>query len=114
MLTKDEILNADDQQTKVINVPEWGGEVKIAIMSGFARDRFESSLVGTNGGTNMQNIRAKLVAASAVDDNGELLFSDKDILKLGKKSSIALDRVFSVAQEFNKISDNDVDELAKN
>ncbi|MCP3852696.1 MAG: hypothetical protein GY694_21085, partial [Gammaproteobacteria bacterium] len=92
----------------------WGGDVKIAAMSGFARDRFEGSLLGSNGGTNMQNIRAKLVAASVVDDGGELMFSDADILKLGKKSSIALDRVFSAAQDLNKITDSDVDELAKN
>ena len=83
-------------------------------MSGFARDRFESSLVGTGGGANMQNIRAKLVAASVVDEDGELMFSNNDIIKLGKKSSVALDKVFSAAQELNKITDSEVDELAKN
>ena len=114
MLTKDDILNADDQKTMVVDVPEWGGEVTIAIMSGFARDRFEASLIGKGGATNMQNVRAKLVAASIVDDKGELMFSGGDILKLGKKSSVALDRVFSAAQEFNKITDEDVDDLAKN
>jgi hypothetical protein len=114
MLTKDQILDADDQQTEIVNVPEWGGDVKIAVMSGFARDRFEASIVGTGGGTNMQNIRAKMCAASIVDENSELMFSDKDIQKLGKKSSAALDRVFSAAKKLNKMSDDDVEELAKN
>ena len=114
MLTKDDILNADDQQTEIVNVPEWGGEVTIAIMSGFARDRFEGSIVGANGGTNMVNVRAKLVVASVVDEKGDLMFSDSDITRLGKKSSIALDRVFSASQALNKITDSEVDELAKN
>ncbi len=114
MLSKDDILNFDDQQTEIIPIPEWGDEVTIAVMSGFARDRFEASLIGTNGGTNMQNIRAKLVAASVVDKDGELMFSNADILKLGKKSSVALDRIFSAAQSLNKITDAEVDELAKN
>lgn len=114
MLTKKDILDADDQLTKTVNVPEWGGEVTIAIMSGFARDRFEASLIGSNGGTNMQNIRAKLVTASIVDGKGDLMFSDTDIIKLGKKSSVALDRVFSAAQDLNKITDVEVDDLAKN
>lgn len=114
MLTKDDILNADDRDFKVINVPKWGGDVTISVMSGFARDRFESSLIGANGGQNMQNIRAKLVAACLVDSDGNLLFSENEILKLGNKSSVALDIVFSAAQELNKITDSEVDELAKN
>lgn len=114
MLTKDQILNADDIQTKVIDVPEWGGEVTIKSMSGFYRDRFENSLVGKNGGANMQNVRAKLVAASIVDDKGDVMFSEKDITKLGSKSGDALDRVFAVAKSINKITDDEVKELAKN
>lgn len=114
MLTKDDIFNADDKIIKVVEVPEWGGQVTIAMMSGFARDRFEASLIGPNGGTNMVNIRAKLVAASVVDENNELMFSDQDVIKLGKKSSAALDRIFRAAQDLNKISDSDVDDLAKN
>ena len=114
MLTKEQILNADDRKTKVIYVEEWGDDVTIKQMSGFSRDRFEGSLLGANGGTNMQNVRAKLVAASIVDDKGELMFSDADVLKLGNKSSAALDFVFSAAQSFNKITDADVDDLAKN
>lgn len=114
MLSKDEILNANDKKTMVVDVPEWGGQVTIAIMSGFARDQFESQLVGANGGTNMQNVRAKLVAASIVDEKGELMFNSQDVVKLGKKSGAALDRIFSAAQKFNKITDDEVEQLAKN
>jgi hypothetical protein len=114
MLTRDEILNIDDRITEVVQVPEWKDEVTIAAMSGFARDRFEASIVGNSGGANMQNIRAKLCAASIVDENGELMFSEKDVVKLGKKSSAALDRIFSAAQKLNRISDDDVEDLAKN
>ncbi len=114
MLSKDAILNFDDQQTEIIPIPEQGDEVTIAVMSCLARDRFEASLIGTNVETNMQNIRSKLVAASMVDEDGELMFSNADILKLGKKSSVALDRIFSAAQSLNKITDAEVDELAKN
>ncbi|RKZ99312.1 MAG: hypothetical protein DRQ47_11270 [Gammaproteobacteria bacterium] len=114
MLTKDEILNAQDTETQTIKVKEWGGEVTIAVMSGFARDKFEASIVGKNGTSNMSNIRSKLVASSIVDEKGDLMFTDADIIKLGKKSSIALDRIFTAAQSLNKITDDDVDELAKN
>lgn len=114
MLTKEQIYKAQDIETKVIPVPQWGGEITIATMSGSARDKFDAGLIGKNGGTNMINIRSKLVAASIVDENGELIFSDADIIKLGKKSSIALGEIFKAARELNKMDDEEIDELAKN
>lgn len=114
ILSRDQILKAEDTQTETVSVPEWGGEVIVRTMTGHARDRFESQIVGKNGGTDMNNIRAKLAAATIVDDKGELLFSENDVAKLGKKSAAALDRVFVAAQRLNRISDSDVEELAKN
>ena len=114
MLTKDQILNAEDKQTEIVHVPEWGGDVKIAMMSGFSRDEFEGSLVGANGGSNMSNVRAKLVAACVVDEDNKIMFTAKDIAKLGQKSGAALDRIFSAAKKLNKIDNDDVEELAKN
>jgi len=114
LLTKEQILQASDLKSELVQVPEWGGEVKVAVMSGTARDRLEASIVGKNGGQNLQNVRAKYVAASLVDDNGDLIFSETDISALGKKSAAALDRVFEVAQRLNHISDADVEALAKN
>jgi hypothetical protein len=114
ILSKEQILTADDNKTTTVDVPEWGGSVIISTMSGFARDQFEGSLVGKNGGTNISNVRAKLAAATIVDEAGNLLFTDKDVAALGKKSSAALDRVFEASQKLNKISDGDVEELAKN
>ncbi len=114
LLTKDDILKQDDLKFEVVNVPEWGGEVRVCTMSGFARDRFEAGIMGKNGGLNTQNIRAKLACATVVDDAGNLLFEEKDIIKLGNKSCAALDRVFAAAQRLNMISNVDVEGLAKN
>lgn len=114
LLKKEQILAAKDSRYRDIEVPEWGGTVRIQSMSGFARDRFEASIIGNNGGTNTTNIRAKLAAATIIDENGELLFTEADIAKLGKKSCAALDRIFEAAQELNKFSDKDIEDLAKN
>lgn len=114
LLTKEQILKQDDLKSEIVSVPEWGGDVKVSTMSGFARDRFEAGVTGKNGGTNMSNIRAKLAAATIIDEDGKLLFDEGDIIKLGNKSCAALDRVFAAAQRLNLISNSDVDELAKN
>lgn len=118
LLTKAEILAADDLKSEVIPVPEWGGDVRISVMSGAARDAYESSIISVNdkgeSSRNLDNIRAKMVGATIVDDQGERLFSDKEIAQLGKKSSRALDRCFEVAQRLNAVTDDDLEELAKN
>lgn len=114
LLTKAEITNSEDQRYEIIDIPEWGGQVKVAVMSGFARDRFESSIMGKNGGINHINIRAKLAAATIVDEEGNLMFDEADVQKLGQKSCAALDRVFAAAQRLNLLTDKDVENLAKN
>ena len=117
LLTKDQILDAQDLQTEIVEVPEWEGSVKVQGMTGVERDAFEESLLkgkGKNTTVNMQNIRAKLVAHSVVNGDGERMFADADVRALGRKSAAALDRVFAVAQDLSGITKADVEELAAN
>ncbi len=113
-LTRDDILAVPDLKSEVVDVPEWGGSVIVATMSGEARDRFESSVLGKDGKVNTANIRAKLAASTIVDESGKLLFNESDIEMLGRKSCAALDRVFAASQKLNLISNADVEALAKN
>ncbi len=112
LLTKDQILGATDIVSERIKA--WGGEVIVTTMTGYDRDKFESSMVGKQGGQNMVNIRAKLAAATLVDDSGNRLFTESDVQKLGKKSAAELDKVFAVAQRLNRFGDAEIEELAKN
>lgn len=123
-LSKDQILNAEDLQTEVVNVPEWGGDVLVMGLTGAERDAFEASVVtqsqkekGKGRGTkvDLTNFRAKLVAKSVVDpDTHDRLFSDAHAVQLGRKSAAALERVFDVARRLSGMSDEDVDELTGN
>ena len=119
LLGKDDILNAKDAEFEIIEVPEWGGSVKIKGMTGTERDVFEGSLQGKDPRTKesivvYKNARAKLASLSIVNDAGERLFAEKDILALGKKSASALNRVFEVAQRLSGITDKDIEELEGN
>ena len=115
-LTREQILNADDIKTEIIEVPEWGGSVTIKMMTGKERDAFEASIMGAKGkNITLENIRAKLVAKTVIDpETKELMFSLGDIETLGTKSAAALDRIFSASQKLSKITESDVDELTKN
>lgn len=115
MLSKDQILQANDLPKEVVPVPEWGGEVIVRTMTGSERDAYESSIMnGPSGEKDFTNIRAKLCSKVLVDESGNLLFADADIISIGKKSAKALDRIFDVAVRLNGLSRKDIKDLEKN
>ena len=117
LLTRDQILAAQDLKTEEVKVPEWGGSVRVRSLDGAERDEFEQQMLETRGANtrvNMRNSRARLVAASVVDEQGKTLFTPADVEKLGGKSAKALNRVFEVAQRLSGLTREDVEELAKN
>ncbi len=117
LLTREEILQAEDLPTEDVAVPEWGGTVRVRTLAGYERDRFEESITeqrGKHARIIADNLRAKLVALSVVGEDGRRLFDEGDVRALGAKSAKALDRVFAVAQRLSGISDRDVDELVGN
>ena len=118
LLSKDDILKADDIETREVPVPEWGGTVRVRALSGKDRDAYEASCMQERSKgqmvRNLANVRAKLVVRSIIDADGNRIFADTDANALGAKSAAALDRVFAVAAELSRLSEEDVDELAGN
>ena len=117
LLTREAILQADDLPRELVEVPEWGGALYVRALTGAERDAFEQSIVETRGKNtrmNLRNIRARLVALTVVDEDGNRLFSDDDVEALGRKSAAALNRVFEVAQRLSGLRPEDVEELAGN
>ena len=116
-LTRDAILQADDLLWEDVEVPEWGGTVRVRGLTGAERDAFEAEMVERKGKKlrmDMQNFRARLVVRSVVDEDGKRLFTDRDAASLGDKSAAALQRVFDVAQRLSGLSEQDVAELVGN
>ena len=117
LLSKTAILTANDLQTEDVEVPEWGGAVRVRSFTGRERDAFESSMVrgeGRDRKVDLTNMRARLVGLTVIDETGQRLFTDDEVDLLGAKSGAALDRVFAIAQKLNGLSGADVEELSKN
>lgn len=110
---KEQILNSVDLVTEQVEVPEWKATVNVRTLTGTERDDFEASIIKDRK-TDLRNIRAKLCVKCIVDDKGKPVFTGADVVELGKKSALALDRVFTVASRLNGLSPKDIEELAKN
>ena len=98
LLSKSAILCANDLQTEDVDVPEWGGSVRVRSFTGRERDAFEASMVrgeGKDRKVDLTNMRARLVGLTVIDEGGQRLFTDEEVDLLGAKSGAALDRVFA-------------------
>jgi hypothetical protein len=117
VLSRDEILGANDLKIELVDVPEWNGSVYVKNLDGTARDEFEGSRVQmVDGKVEMvhANTRARLLSMSVCDEAGKLLFTRMDILDLGHKSGQALDRLYEVATRLSALRPADLEEKIKN
>lgn len=119
LLNRDAILGAEDKSFEDVDVPEWGGTVRIAGMSGGDRNAYQASMVvvGPNGSVqrlNMADQLAKLLSRSIVDEEGNRVFSDKDLKALSSKDGAVLDRLGDVALRLSGLRKEDVEAKAAN
>jgi len=115
LLTRDAILAVDDLPTADVEVPEWGGCVRIRTMTGAERDNLENSLERARskpGGLDVTGVKARLAILTMVDMEGEAMFTIADLPALQNKSGGAIDRLFKAAQDLNALGDDAVEELA--
>ena len=122
LLNFDDIVASQDKEYQDVDVPEWGGTVRIATMSGEDRDRWELSMMQADDSSERgfklnfdAYSRVRLVAMCLVDDNFNRIFVTKEqIEKLSQKSGKVMDLLYDVAQRVNGITDEDIDDLEKN
>ena len=118
-LTKEQILAAPDLKVVDVDVPEWGGIVRVSQITAAARCTL-TTLIRDKDGKVLPTaelnrmVTIGLCALAIVDDQGNQLFTEKDIEALGKKSAPALDRVFNIADDLNGVTSTVSEKLRKN
>jgi hypothetical protein len=102
-LTKAEILTAGQRlQTKLIDVPEWGGQVLIRELRAGQRDQLEAAISAIEPGST-DSVRARALMVSVIDDAGNLLFDVSDLPSLAELGNIGADRIFQEIVELNRM-----------
>ena len=112
-LTRDQILSADDAGLLKLAVPEWGGDVYIRVMTVGERDAYENEWQRKKE-TGVDDFRTKFLVKCLVDEKGNRLFDNGDITRLSQKSARVMNRVWRAAMDHNSLSDQSIEELAKN
>lgn len=112
-LSKELINAAKDIKTEEVDVPEWGGKVLIAELSGTNRSKFELYLRDARQTDDFSKLRESLVVLCLVDEKGQNLYDEKEAQLLGDRNSLVLDRLFDVATKLNKLFDSQLEEEIK-
>lgn len=116
LLSKSDILSADDRPTEDVHVPEWGGEVRLRGTSVREWERYQKSCVDFDGNgkakPRLQDIRIKLLVLCAIDENGNRLFTEADLNDLSKKSAKPVDRLYDRAIKLCGPRNDDVEQAA--
>jgi hypothetical protein len=118
-LTKAQILEANDVQSQDVEVPEWGGSVRLVSLDAKEASAFGSRMVKMDAKGNveafvMDNFMAELLARAIVDENNQPIFSQSDVEALGKKNGAVIKRLYTIAAELSGLGEGNKDEAVKN
>ncbi|TVS15198.1 MAG: hypothetical protein EA417_13805 [Gammaproteobacteria bacterium] len=97
LLTKKEVLAADDRATEIVEVPEWGGAVRVQALDAWQQSKYEQSLFDTRlderGKVQVTSRRegenVRLAALGIVEEDGKPMFTEAE---LRTKSAAAVNR----------------------
>lgn len=112
MLTREQILAADDIKSEDVDVPEWGGSVRVLVMTGVARDTFNGLMQKTD--TTVGYFQSSLLVSTVIGDDGAPVFTMADIDALRLKSGAVVTRVAKVAERLNGFGVDAVETAEKN
>ena len=109
------IKAADKKNLLPVEVPEWGLTVYIKQLTVGERDSFEAEAFASRKGDGlMDNPRSKFLVRTLCDEHGQTLCKPEEFKQLAELSSKPMERLFEAAQKHNRLTDSDVEELAKN
>lgn len=105
-LTAEDVLGASDITTVDVDVPEWGGTVRLRAMSGEEGVRFMDMMQ-----KDRSNSALKVVLLTAVKEDGSPLFTADQLDQLQKKSLKALMKLQSEAVKLNGLVPEEVGKI---
>ena len=117
ILSKEDILGADDLKRELVNIEEWDGPIYVHTLTGGERDNWEQEIMRSrskSGRIDIRNLKVRLIVQCVKNADGVLIFNPSDIPALQKKNAKPLDRIYQVAARLSGLSEDEVEELSGN
>ena len=115
MNLREKILNAEDIQEQIVDVPEWGVKILVRGLDGEQRARVMQNGTDSRGNVNFTKIYPDILIATCYDpETKERVFEETDRDLIMKKSSAAIDKVVNVAMSISGLSKQAEEVIEKN
>ncbi len=116
MSIRDKILAIqDDTPSEIVNIPEWGVDVRVRGFSLGAKDDFLASVLDPE--TRKPNLKAfnvgVLIGTAYDPETGAKVFTEADIPVLKQKSAAIVARLVDVGSRLSGLADEAVEAAAK-
>ncbi len=102
-LNRDAILECSDLPREELDIPEWGGKVIIRALTISEGEGVGNAVAEAKKNGEKISYGALLAAASIVDENGNRIFSDADVVPLSRKSRSAIQRIVDAAERLSGV-----------
>lgn len=117
VLSREDIVRADDSSYNEVFVKEWGGYVRVYVISAKDRLEFEGKYTKKESGSiNFEHKEAPLdlLSCSLRSANGMPLFSKEDLNMLGDKNGKVVNLLFNEALKLNWMTQESQEQVKKN
>ncbi len=111
ILNKHQIFASNDLKNKVVEMKEWGGDVKIRVMS--AGEQLALNDFLTNNPKD-EDMAFHFILMCSINEDGSKMFDQDDIPLLKEKSAESVIKLYQEILSLNKQKADDVENLAKN
>ena len=109
-LSREEILNAKDLETREVEIKEWHGSVLVKALSGKKRSDILQTCIDDKGKMDLNKLYPALLVAGCIEPE----FKKADAEALNEKNSGAIETVCKVISSMSGINQEDVEDAKKN
>ena len=116
LLTAADIASVQDFKYVDVDMPQWGGTVRLRNLTADALDEYNRSLFTPQGDKFVPNAvrrRLKLVSQCFCDERGDV-DAKANIEALSKRDGTDIDTLYEAAAALNKLTQASREEIAKN
>lgn len=110
MLTREQFLSGPKPTLEEVQCPALGGSVFVRGLSVGELDAFEAESTDAD----RRHLRARIAVVSVCDQDGKPLLTKQDVPALSTLAAHALAPIVDASTRLNKLSEEAVEDLAKN
>lgn len=114
LLGKEALLSRPPLKTEDVELPEFGGSIRVRQWTGAEWDEWQVYVSKLN--RDIRTMRAAGIAASVINDDGSLMFNmNGDIESINSSwPASAIERVWDAVRTINRIGKEELEEAEKN